>query len=270
MDASPSNHGRGLLWEISAPGMLPSYVFGTMHSADRRVIATLEHIRPSLHKVSMVCTEILFDFRTLGKVNNVMFFHDGRTLSPLIGRGLFERSAQALTHYGYNRDKANQMKPWAVILILSYPDTEVDSLDEQIADEAALSQKKVCGLEDVTEQANAFNGLSMHEQISLLRETLAQLPNLEQMYQELIGHYVARNLDGIVKLSEKYAFSDKKLMDKFMYRLVDERNERMIRRMIPRMRQGSVLFAVGALHLHGQNGLLSLLEIEGFTVKPVY
>jgi uncharacterized protein YbaP (TraB family) len=56
----------------------------------------------------------------------------------------------------------------------------------------------------------------------------------------------------------------------FLDRLVDERNVRMVERMIPRLEEGATFVAVGALHLPGQRGILQLLANRGYKVAAVY
>ena len=51
--------------------------------------------------------------------------------------------------------------------------------------------------------------------------------------------------------------------------LVNERNHRWIPVIDKNVHQGSCLIAVGALHLPGEIGLISLLRKEGYTLTPV-
>jgi uncharacterized protein YbaP (TraB family) len=62
----------------------------------------------------------------------------------------------------------------------------------------------------------------------------------------------------------------KPLKDLFNQRLLYERNTRMAERMRPQLEAGSAFVAVGALHLYGEKGLLSLLERDGYRVSRVY
>jgi uncharacterized protein YbaP (TraB family) len=54
-----------------------------------------------------------------------------------------------------------------------------------------------------------------------------------------------------------------------MTRLNDDRNRRMVRRMIPYLEQGNSFIAVGALHLAGPRGILALLRKNGYTTESV-
>jgi len=49
----------------------------------------------------------------------------------------------------------------------------------------------------------------------------------------------------------------------FDRRLLFDRNARMVARMQPQLKSGQAFVAVGALHLYGEQGLLSLLTARG-------
>jgi hypothetical protein len=60
------------------------------------------------------------------------------------------------------------------------------------------------------------------------------------------------------------------LNEVFTRRLLHERNVRMAERAEVRLREGGAFIAVGALHLYGGVGVLSLLEQRGWRVTRVY
>jgi uncharacterized protein YbaP (TraB family) len=53
-------------------------------------------------------------------------------------------------------------------------------------------------------------------------------------------------------------------------RLLTERNVRMAARLQARLKEGGAFVAVGALHLHGESGVLAELERRGWKVTRVY
>jgi len=52
--------------------------------------------------------------------------------------------------------------------------------------------------------------------------------------------------------------------------MLDDRNRTMVKRMIPLLQRGSAFVAVGAAHLPGEEGMLYLLEQEGYRVTRIY
>ena len=63
---------------------------------------------------------------------------------------------------------------------------------------------------------------------------------------------------------------DRRVAQLFTSQVVVNRNRRMLERMQPRLREGNAFIAVGALHLPGKDGLLTLLRNKGYRVSPVY
>jgi hypothetical protein len=61
---------------------------------------------------------------------------------------------------------------------------------------------------------------------------------------------------------------DDALAKRLMDSLINQRNNRMLERMLPKLKQGRVFIAVGALHLPGEHGLLNLLRGAGYAVTP--
>jgi uncharacterized protein YbaP (TraB family) len=60
------------------------------------------------------------------------------------------------------------------------------------------------------------------------------------------------------------------IAESFMFRFIDARNRIMAGRMAARLDQGGAFIAVGALHLPGEKGLVSLLKSRGYRLEPVY
>jgi hypothetical protein len=99
-------------------------------------------------------------------------------------------------------------------------------------------------------------------------EVQEQLP---QIFAELLNTYLARNLAGLVSISERYLQSgDRDLAEQFKERAVNARNRTMVRTMEPLLQRGGAFVAIGALHLPGEMGVLNLLEGKDYNVRRVY
>jgi uncharacterized protein len=83
--------------------------------------------------------------------------------------------------------------------------------------------------------------------------------------------YVARDLAALSGLNDKYSMQgDAGLTHKINSALIDQRNQRMVQRMDSYLREGGAFVAVGALHMPGEQGLLSLLRKRGYRVISIY
>ena len=92
------------------------------------------------------------------------------------------------------------------------------------------------------------------------------------MTARVIDAYLARDLAAIRRLSEEMqsASSERRQEELLMKRALTERNPRMVERMRPLVDAGGAFIAVGALHLAGDAGVLSLLAQKGYRLARVY
>ncbi len=263
---------RGLLWEISAPGQPTSYLFGTIHSEDERVLALPSEVAAALHDSPRFAMEIVPDSTMVAQMIQRMRLPGGQRLATLLGPGLHAQMVQTVGQYGLPAEAAEQLKPWALVMILSMPKPRTGQILDLVLHDMAVRQgKTVVGLETVDEQIEALDGLSMAMQIELLRHTLEQYQENDAFIEALTHAWLLRDLDALQHLGEaSNATMPDELELAVQARLVDERNTRMVQRVIPLLQQGGVFVAVGALHLPGKRGLIAQLRARGFTVRPLY
>ena len=263
---------HGLLWEVSRPGAETSYLFGTIHSEDPEVLQLPQPVRQAFDRSDTVVLEMLLDAEAMMYSGSAMLMMDGRALSDIIGESMFQRTAQAIASRGIQALVLERMKPWAAAVVLSMPAAETGLvLDMMLYQDALQQDKNVRGLETIQEQLNIFEALPEKDQITLLEDALDNFTGLDAMHDELLTAYKRRDLAGLMALNEASMESgDQQLAEAFQQRLVIDRNHRMAERMQPYLLQGKSFIAVGALHLPGEEGLLNLLEQQGFLLERRY
>jgi uncharacterized protein YbaP (TraB family) len=261
----------GLLWRISRSGLTPSYLLGTIHSADPRVLNLRPAVQQALDRSDRFIMEMQMEADALLSMGVNMMLTDGSTLETLIGQDLYRQVLRAMADYGFPEMMVGNLKPWAVMALLSMPKpTGEQVLDMVLYQQAKTAGKPTAGLETAQEQLAVFEGLSIPDQIALLKMTLAQLPELPRMFERLIQAYTADDLQQIASLAAEYnSHAQAGAGQRFMVQLNDSRNRRMAERMAPYLQQGNSFIAVGALHLTGQAGLIRLLQQRGYAVTPV-
>ena len=271
-------YGHGLLWQIDGAGPAPSYLFGTMHSADEEVTDLAPPIRDALANARSLSLEVIMTPEARMSLAFAMMLSDGRTLEQVVGPELFERTVAAGRPYGFGQDQLRLFKPWAVMTLLSLPPSEVKrqaagekALDHQLQDTAAARGLAVHGLEQIEEQISLFNDLSEADQVAMLDATISQSDQVELLFEEMRGAYLNRHPAKIFELMQAQQTGfDPTLTETFTERLLDERNERMTERMQPQLAEGGAFIAVGALHLPGESGILKLLEDRGYQLTRLY
>lgn len=264
-------YAKGLLWKIEVPGARSSYLFGTIHSDDRRVTALPEPVIKALDASSRFTMEAIIDGEGLVYMAETMYFSDGRTLQQVAGKELYAESVKALAARGIPTLGVEKQKPWAVMMALSMPPPQTgEYLDLILQDRATRQNKPVSGLETIQEQLAVFDELPLPDQVALLKEAVQERDTFEKELEEMIEAYLARDIAALAEAGAKHKPDNDRLHRSVMDRLLTRRNTRMAARLGPILKDGSAFIAVGAAHLPGESGLLNLLDQAGYRVTPVY
>ena len=274
-------HGQGRLWKVEGEGLERSYVFGTMHVTDPRVLDVPFAVRQAIDGTDIAAFEIA---RPPGE-EEPKFGEDryklpeSTSLRSLIGSRAWGQLVTIYKGRGYWRPR-NDIKPWVFWDIIGgvwgtfYGNDRQDNPDQPILDDwleqrARDAGKEVIGLETDEEHFAVFDGMPMEIQVSLLQATL------DNYYERTYGvPRVQIYLDGDLALAralweESLDWIDPEAARVLDDRLIHDRNRILVDRAVPLMQRGSTFVGVGAAHLAGERGMLRLLEQRGYTVTRV-
>jgi uncharacterized protein len=270
--AAASGFTRGLLFEVSGAGPAPSYLFGTIHSDDPRVLTLPERVQTGFDLADGFVMEAIPDPEAVEKARRVMVFGDGRRLSAILPMDLYRQVVEVAASRGLTTAAIEPLKPWALVTLLSAPPSRSGEFLDLLLYRTAQEQgKPVAGLETLSEQMAILDGLTEAEQIALLRETLATIGELGEVQTRLVAAYVRRDLDSLTQLNAMYRrWGSPDLAERVQELAIDERNARMAERLRPLLEQGGRFIAIGALHLPGPKGVLQRLADAGLAVRMLY
>jgi len=272
--SAAERYEHGLLWRIEGANAPASHVFGTMHLADPRVTSLPPAVARELDQARSLTLETGLDPAGIVVLAGRMVFDDGRDLQGVAGAELFDRASRLTAGLGIPEPMLQLFKPWAVAVLLSTPPQDPSNvLDLVLARLAAEQGKPVHELENMEEQISVFEEMSMQDQVALLRQAVDEYERMPRLIGRVVNAYLARDLAALWRISQESVGKgeeERRLNDVFTRRLLNERNARMAERAEPRLREGGAFIAVGALHLYGSNGVLSLLERRGWRVTRVY
>jgi len=266
---------RPLLWRLTPPPEA-SYLLGTMHLPDPR----LRTLPPTLERALVECDayygEIPLDAVTQSRLAAAFLIPGGRTLGELLPAELYARVEREWTSRGLPFAPFDRMKPWVVSVQVTLLDrfallAQQPPLDSALYARAEADGKEVGGLESAAEQLAVFDELTPAEQIALLRDTLDQLDRYRRERRdptaELVAAYVSGEEARVTRLLDEDYDPKDPLDVKIRQRLFTDRNARMAERIAERLRATPArahLFAVGAGHVVGPDGLVARLERAGF------
>lgn len=283
-DAAATENSDALLWKIEREGTPPSYLFGTVHLTDVRVTRFSPAMERALGEAKTIALEVsdLSETATasvIAKSAPLVMFTDGQRLDRLLSDAEYETAKGIIVRSGMPADFAALLKPWIVTMILSVSDCERTKvqrgervLDMKIAEFGNARGMPVIGLETIPEQLAALADVPETQQLNMLRASLKFADRTDDLMETLVRLYLDRKISAAmpfqIALAGKVGIGDEAFAG-FQQKLLVERNQRMSIAAGPLLDQGGVFIAVGALHLPGKAGLVSILRQSGYKLTPI-
>jgi len=261
---------KSLLWSISGKHMKkPSYLFGTIHIICPQDYIWTQKMKESLKKSQEVCFEMdMDDPSVLMKVATGLMDNSGKTLEDYFTPEQYKLvTAYVRDSLGMNISLFRNMKPAALESMITGKNVACEnpvSYEDKIMEQAKADKKEILGLEQPEEQIELFDNLPADSVVKEIMEVINGKSSDNDDYKKLVNAYKKQDLPALYELMR---FSGESPID--LAGFLDDRNQRWIERMVEKMDQKSVFFAVGAGHLWGENGVINLLRKEGYTVIPV-
>jgi uncharacterized protein YbaP (TraB family) len=260
-----------LFWSLARGGKPAGYLLGTIHSEDPRVLDFPESFIGQLTANEVFAMEMVPDLPTLKRLTDFMHYQDGSTLESRIGTERFARVRAALSDYRVPPDWIVRMKVWAAMMTLSVPPPQTGFfMDFSLSLRAAGSGLEVIGLETLEQQLSFLEEMPMEQQLALLDQALDEHARVAEVHALMVESYLAGDLQALEKqVHDQLAELPPDAQRYFMAQGIQARNQRMVEALLPRLESGRVFVAVGALHLPGEMGLITLLREQGYELKPL-
>jgi len=272
--AAAARFDRGVLWRLTKKGTAASHVYGTVHVADARLEALPAAVERAFEASRALVLEFLPDPYAQERFAEAALFLDGQTLEQKIGAADFERVLERLQPIGLPREFVRKMKPWGVLINLRGAGVVEGAPHEaRLAARARRRRMPTSQMEGVEEQIFTFDEMPMESQVALLRHSLAHAGELTELAARTLEAYLARDVAGIWRLREAFIARHPQVAAHqavLTKRVLYDRSVVMAFRMQREMRRGGAFIALGALHLHGEKGVLALLEEDGYRAARVY
>ncbi len=272
-------YGQGRIWQVERPGGPPSYVFGTMHVTDPRVFELPEAVETAFLSADITLFEA--DYRRPARrkqVNQYFDLPEGQSLEDLVGERTFRKLVELIYRRRLHFQNYLRQQPWVAWMALSdreieigrLEDPEKPVLDDWLVLRARKAGRDVGFLETSLEQWQSFADIPMDDQVAMLRSAIDTYYDA-RVRVDRVAVYVEGNFALSYALWERrLGYLEPVLAQRYTDRLLNDRNRRMVERMLPYMEQRSAFVAIGALHLPGKDGILRLLEQRGYTVTRLH
>ena len=271
-----------LLWKISGNGLeKPSYLFGTHHIAPVSVIDSVPGMNDAIANVDKIYGEMIMSEATAPQSQQVMMGYamapQDSLLTTVLAPAQIDSLNTMLKRYMGPMGSANQfaqLKPAMLSTLLALMQSQTifpnfnpqQQLDGEIQKRGAALGKEIGGFETIQDQCNALFGSSIIEQAESLMDMVRHDDQSAEMAKKLAQAYLSGDLNAMLALMEDPANG---ASEEWTERMINRRNANWMRVMAGLLPTASVFIAVGAGHLPGDAGLISLLRKNGYSVDPV-
>lgn len=274
--ALPALGNAQLLWEISGNHLKQkSYLFGSHHLVPISFLDSIKGIYPAFNSCENVVGEIILDDPSvIKKLQQAAVITTGKTTKDWLTDAQYEVADSILkSTIEMGLQELRFFKPAMIenIYVLALydryfqcdEDFQIDSYFQKIGKKEG---KRLFSLETVEEQIQLLlESKSLEEQAQSLYETLTSSADLLTQIEALNEKYLAQDLDGLLELNN----NDTTQTEEERFALIDKRNIRWAEILPKQLALGNNFIIVGAMHLPGENGLIHLLQKQGYKVKPV-
>ncbi|HIP31384.1 MAG TPA: TraB/GumN family protein [Crocinitomicaceae bacterium] len=262
---------NAILWKITGDNVTEScYLFGTMHLIEKNYFLFPRKLKKIVKKSEVLMMELagmpdqaeamgyillkegsFFDFFTEEQTDTILQWANDKL-------GIEEPMFRA----GFS-----QMKPFAVMQLgIQLHFTGKTESYELTFDAMAKENKiEVKGLETVAQQMSFFDDLSNEQQAEMLMQSIRDGDKGVNTIQEMQELYQEQNIDKLYQ----YITESESIIKEEQQKFLDNRNRNWIPQIIEQVAKISTFIAVGAGHLGGPNGVIRLLEKEGYILTPI-
>ena len=261
---------QSLLWKVSGKKIKdPCYLYGTIHIQDKKVFAFDETVTNAFDACEAFAMEILMDDIDPNEIKVAMFMEKNTIKDFLTDEEYNIIDSIVKEKTGTGMLMYNKMKPFFLSAQLMQMGLEQDmemALDLYFLDKARKAGKSCYGVEKFMDQINAIDAITIQEQVDMLYEGLTDTSSINSdiQFDELIEAYLRFDMIKIFDVS-----NDTALPKEFNKAFLVDRNKGMAKHFIKIAKKESLFCAVGAAHLPGENGVIELLRLKGYTVEPV-
>ncbi len=273
--AQKNSSDKTLLWKISGNGLKqPSYLFGTIHMLCKDDAVLSDSLRSIIKNVKEVYFEVDLDnmFEMLGVLGKMKMNGD-TTLQDLLSEADYEKVKNYFESKGslLPFSMLETYKPMLAASTLQQgglPCETTAMMEQVIMEEAKEYKKPIRGLESMGYQASVLDSIPYKlqaDQLVTYIDNAMKGGDEDKELSEMLDAY--RNQD-LQKLEEMLMKSDPSISN-YTDVLLYNRNRNWVEKLKDLMPDKSLLIAVGAGHLPGKEGCISLLRKAGFKVTPV-
>ena len=258
---------NALLWKISGKDLkTESYILGTIHIMceenfnipDKVKKATTE-VDQVIFEVDLSTPEAIATAQKLAMTPNTKFFenYDSQKLAYI---------DSALTSHELSIKVFDMVAPTTVISLLTLKSFACADLSKVKMMEAEIKTlaagKKITDLETIDFQMDLLTKLATPDYFYDYYKNYDEYKGLSH---QMVEYYNAEDLKGLKSIFENSKYMSKDQLESMLV----NRNVKWVEDIPAKIQNTKSLIAVGAGHLIGEKGIITLLRNKGYTLTPI-
>ncbi len=266
---------KAFLWKVQSQ-TATVYILGSVHFADQN----LYPLDPAIEKAFAKSDNLVLEINPLTVDENAVqkyilkkgFYKNTETIADHTSDAVFKKLKNFINNHNMPAAYLYTMKPGLLALTLTTMQlTNLGYLPEYGIDlhfaQQAKDSKPILAIETTMEQLSLL--LSTVNTDDFLLYTLMDLQNLELLMQQTIKAWKTGDSQEMTKLLID-PYKKIKAFRPFVRKLIDNRNIKMTARINKLLKSNQNSFVVvGAAHLLGEKGILTLLAKHNYTIEQL-
>lgn len=270
------------MWKVSKDDK-EMYLFGSIHATDDGAENLPDYVQNAFDECDSLAVElntenIMNDFSQSYSMITDMMYIDGTTIKDHISEETYDAAVKYLTEKGMYSSYYDSFKPMMWISMLEnsiYEEAGIDtnnSMESIMIEKAKAADKEVLEVESMEIQLAVFDEIS-DELADCMIKSYTEDGASEELQKSANDLYDAWKKGEPISGSDDTEGVPENLKDdykKYNEAMLTNRNIGMADKAEEYMNDGKkVFFMVGAAHMYGDDGIVSLLQQRGYTVESV-
>lgn len=268
---------KAFLWKASS-ATATVYMLGSIHMGVPSMYPLPRAVEAAYDKSDYLVLEVNIGEVDQSEVQQLMLqsglYPGTETLADHVDKQLYDQLTDFMARQGLPAELFVKMKPGMLAINLSVlhmqqlgysPDLGVD---RHFMLKANQQNKPILELESMQQQIDLLLGFS--DDALLLKQTLSQLVSMKEVSAGMVKSWETGDARGLNKLVIEDPLAENPEFQPLMKKLIFDRNVAMAGKIQGYLSSGKTYFViVGAGHLVGDKGIISLLRDKGFRIEQL-
>lgn len=264
---------NSLLWEVSGNGLIQkSYIFGTIHMIKKQDFFMTDAMQSKLKECRSFVTEIDMNIPIMQQLElaKKMYLPETKTLrdyvTPVEYANFSNFVVDSLGMKKSKLEKYIRLKPFYFSSIIAkHIAGKIKSYERELYKIAKNKGIPSDGLESLDFQLSLVDNTPIEEQAKSLIVDIQSYKKTEQQLNDMVEAYKQQDLNKLYNFVIQDTNSNSEFNENFIFK----RNQKWIPLIEEKIKAQSCFIAVGAAHLAGEQGILQLLRMQGYTIVAV-